>query len=332
STNPRPDRRMIYGLDSRARHARARTRSLTPPHLNSTEPLADALYRASTSVGLEGLAAAGRVGVGRRGAFMKFNPPPNWPQPVAGWSPPPGWKPDPSWPKPPPGWQLWIEEDEFVISPFRATASWPQPRAQQPRNWYQRTVSVVLLLIFFFPVGIVLLWMRRDWSVGRRGLVTAVVGIVVLLVAVSPSSPQTTTTALSPTAVGGSSPSAYASASSQSATPSPSPSSSSSAAAVVVAPTKARPATSAPPMTTAAAPAPVHTSAAPVTVHTTKATQPAPVKTTTQKQSCTPLTNSGKCYTPGEFCRSTDHGKSGIDADGDPITCVDNDGWRWERT
>lgn len=38
----------------------------------------------------------------------RFNPPPNWPTPPAGWSPPADWVPDPSWPPPPPGWQLWI--------------------------------------------------------------------------------------------------------------------------------------------------------------------------------------------------------------------------------
>jgi hypothetical protein len=81
---------------------------------------------------------------------MRFNPPPNWPQPPAGWSPPPGWEPDPSWPQPPSGWQLWIAEDEFVISPYRATRS----RAQPTQPWYRRTASVVLLLIICFPVGL----------------------------------------------------------------------------------------------------------------------------------------------------------------------------------
>jgi hypothetical protein len=42
----------------------------------------------------------------------RYNPPPNWPAPPAGWSPPAGWRPDPSWPSPPPGWQLWVEERE----------------------------------------------------------------------------------------------------------------------------------------------------------------------------------------------------------------------------
>lgn len=41
---------------------------------------------------------------------MRFNPPPGWPQPPAGWTPPPGWKPDPSWPTPPSGWQLWVTD------------------------------------------------------------------------------------------------------------------------------------------------------------------------------------------------------------------------------
>jgi len=41
---------------------------------------------------------------------VRFNSPPGWPQPPAGWAPPPGWKPDPSWPEPPEGWQLWVDE------------------------------------------------------------------------------------------------------------------------------------------------------------------------------------------------------------------------------
>ena len=56
-----------------------------------------------------------------------------------------------------------------------------------------------------------------------------------------------------------------------------------------------------------------------------------PVRTTAQQQNCYPLTDSGKCYEPGEYCRDDDHGVSGIDGDGDPIKCGDNDGWRWER-
>jgi len=40
---------------------------------------------------------------------VKYNPPPTWPPPPAGWTPPPGWQPDPAWGPPPEGWQLWTK-------------------------------------------------------------------------------------------------------------------------------------------------------------------------------------------------------------------------------
>ena len=260
---------------------------------------------------------------------MRFNSPPNWPQPPEGWTPPSGWKPDPSWPKPPAGWPLWVADDEFVISPHRA-AVW---QAQPTQPWYRRTEYVVLLLIIFFPVGLVLLWLRGDWSVWRRGIVSAVVGIFAIIVlAGALGSPQTANTALSP-AVSKTSPSPHALASSRSAAPSP------------VVTTPRAPVTSAAPKTTAAAPAPapapVHTSAAPAYVApapapTTQAPQapaPQPVQTTEQaQQSCYPHTSGGNCYKPGEYCAKADRGTNGIDAEGDGITCEDNDGWRWERS
>ena len=45
---------------------------------------------------------------------------------------------------------------------------------------------------------------------------------------------------------------------------------------------------------------------------------------------CYPKTDSGNCYEPGEFCRATDHGVHGVAGNGEPIVCLDNDGWRWE--
>lgn len=42
--------------------------------------------------------------------MSRYNPPPNWPPPPAGWTPPPGWQPDPAWGPPPAGWQLWTQE------------------------------------------------------------------------------------------------------------------------------------------------------------------------------------------------------------------------------
>ena len=47
-------------------------------------------------------------------------------------------------------------------------------------------------------------------------------------------------------------------------------------------------------------------------------------------QSCYPLTNGGNCYEPGEFCRLSDEGVTGVAGDGERIKCEDNNGWRWE--
>ena len=41
--------------------------------------------------------------------MKRWNSPPGWPPPAAGWKPPTGWKPDPSWVPAPPGWQFWVQ-------------------------------------------------------------------------------------------------------------------------------------------------------------------------------------------------------------------------------
>ena len=64
---------------------------------------------------------------------------------------------------------------------------------------------------------------------------------------------------------------------------------------------------------------------------TTPAAAPSPPAPPASKApSCHPLTNGGNCYEPGEYCRNSDHGVSGVAGDGKAITCEDNDGWRWE--
>ncbi|MFI5035407.1 MAG: fibronectin type III domain-containing protein [Acidimicrobiales bacterium] len=45
---------------------------------------------------------------------------------------------------------------------------------------------------------------------------------------------------------------------------------------------------------------------------------------------CYPLTNGGNCYEPGEYCRDSDHGVTGVAGDGERILCRNNNGWRWE--
>ena len=61
-------------------------------------------------------------------------------------------------------------------------------------------------------------------------------------------------------------------------------------------------------------------------------TVPPPPPTTAAPASCHPLTDGGNCYEPGEFCRDSDHGATGVAGDGETITCENNDGWRWEPT
>jgi hypothetical protein len=86
--------------------------------------------------------------------------------------------------------------------------------------------------------------------------------------------------------------------------------------------------TTVPPTTTTAPPPPTTTTTRPPPPVTTPTTAPVPV--TAAPASCTPKTNSGGCYEPGEFCRDDDHGVTGVAGDGETITCEDNDGWRWE--
>ena len=86
----------------------------------------------------------------------------------------------------------------------------------------------------------------------------------------------------------------------------------------------AAPATSTRPASTHAAPtppAPTPTAPTPTAIAPT----PAPAQ-------CYPLTNSGHCYEPGEYCRASDHGATGVAGDGETITCEDKNGWRWVPT
>lgn len=59
---------------------------------------------------------------------------------------------------------------------------------------------------------------------------------------------------------------------------------------------------------------------------------PAPVSTPAAPapSSCYPLTDAGNCYEPGEYCRASDSGTTGLAGDGESITCTNNDGLRWE--
>src|SRR5216684_2854236 len=87
-----------------------------------------------------------------------------------------------------------------------------------------------------------------------------------------------------------------------------------------------------PPPASTRAPNPTHAASTTQAPHVTQAPSTARAPTTTQAApaGCYPLSNEGTCYEPGEFCRNSDHGVTGVAGDGKTIKCEDNDGWRWE--
>jgi hypothetical protein len=94
----------------------------------------------------------------------------------------------------------------------------------------------------------------------------------------------------------------------------------------------------APPTTAPAAPGPDKAVRARTAPAEPPSTRPAPPPSTAPPvqaapaalAGCTPKTDAGNCYEPGEFCRDSAHGASGVAGDGKAIRCEDNDGWRWE--
>jgi hypothetical protein len=80
------------------------------------------------------------------------------------------------------------------------------------------------------------------------------------------------------------------------------------------------------PAASSTSPSPSHSAAPPPTPPTLLATSPVAAP----PASCYPTTSSGHCYEPGEYCRTSDHGASGVAGDGTKIICQYNNGWRWE--
>jgi hypothetical protein len=93
-----------------------------------------------------------------------------------------------------------------------------------------------------------------------------------------------------------------------------------------VIPTTVAPTTIQPP-TTRLTPLPT---AAPVTQ--APVVVPPPTAPAATPVTCHPLTNSGNCYSPGQYCRNADHGVYGVAGNGTAIVCAYNNGWRWEPT
>jgi hypothetical protein len=95
---------------------------------------------------------------------VRFNSPPGWPQPRAGWTPPVGWSPDPSWPPLPAGWELFVDDSPLAPAtatpqpaprvdpiPLAAAVATPQIESTSRRRLLWPVIAIVALL---FGVGI----------------------------------------------------------------------------------------------------------------------------------------------------------------------------------
>jgi len=172
----------------------------------------------------------------------------------------------------------------------------------------------------------------RSWPARHKALTgfLALVALVIIIAAAnsggSPSSPGSRTTAglattASATATGTTSHHAAQATATAQRTQPVQTQPAAPTATHAPAPSAHAPTPSVPALTTPAATAPAATAPA--------ATAPPPAASAAPT-GCHPLTNAGNCYEPGEYCRDSDHGVSGIAGDGEPIICEDNDGWRWE--
>lgn len=176
----------------------------------------------------------------------------------------------------------------------------------------------LLLILFIWPFYLLYKLYQFAWNKPptRRGKILSVsgvsVGLLVLVIIGSATGSPNTPAPTTPTAV-----MATSTPSTAPTTPKPTATHTKKPKPTVTHWAKATYA----PTPTYSAPVPVETHTAPAEVPTTQA--PA-------APSCYPLTSGGNCYEPGEYCRNSDHGATGVAGDGKSITCEDVNGWRWE--
>lgn len=57
------------------------------------------------------------------------------------------------------------------------------------QKWYDNNAIVIVLLIFFFPVGLFALWKRGNFSMGAKWSITAVLALLIILASI-PDDPE----------------------------------------------------------------------------------------------------------------------------------------------
>ena len=50
---------------------------------------------------------------------------------------------------------------------------------ETPRKWYQTELGIIALLLFFFPVGLYLMWKYSFWTKKTRTYITVILAILV---------------------------------------------------------------------------------------------------------------------------------------------------------
>ena len=53
-------------------------------------------------------------------------------------------------------------------------------KSQQELKWHQKPKGVIILLIFFFPAGLYLMWKNELWTKQTRWIVTGIIAVLIL--------------------------------------------------------------------------------------------------------------------------------------------------------
>ena len=69
------------------------------------------------------------------------------------------------------------------------------------KKWYEKNLAIILLLIFFFPVGLFLMWKYSNWNKVIKIVISIFFGIVLLSNMGSKKTNETATTKTNTTVV-----------------------------------------------------------------------------------------------------------------------------------
>lgn len=62
-------------------------------------------------------------------------------------------------------------------------------------KWYEKTWVIILLVILFFPVGLFLVWKKKEWGGKRKVIITAIVGVCIAIGAFAPEEEEASASA-----------------------------------------------------------------------------------------------------------------------------------------